>query len=55
MTRKIVFLLEVALFMVGGAAAQIPSARDVVKPAPFASFDPVARGKQLDVAVVMKI
>jgi len=55
MTRKIVCLLEAALLMVCGAAAQIPSARDVVKPAPFASFDPVARGKQLEVAVVMKI
>ena len=36
-------------------SAQIPSARDVVKPLAYASFDPAARGKQLDVAVLMKI
>ena len=55
MTRKIAFLTVALWSAVCGAAAQIPSARDVVKPAPFASFDPVARGKQLDIAVVMKI
>ena len=35
--------------------AQIPAARDVVKPSAFASFDPVARGKEMEIAVVMKI
>jgi len=35
--------------------AQIPAARDVVKPAAFPSFDPVARGKEMQIAVVMKI
>jgi len=55
MTRKIAFLAAALLSLLYGAAAQIPSARDVVKPAPFASFDPVSRGKQLNVAVVMKI
>jgi Disulphide bond corrector protein DsbC len=55
MKRKIAFLAGAFLSLVYGSAAQIPSARDVVKPAPFASFDPVSRGKQLDVAVVMKI
>jgi hypothetical protein len=37
------------------ASAQIPSARDVVKPSAVASFEPVARGKQMEIAVVMKI
>jgi hypothetical protein len=55
MTRKIAFLTAAFLSAVCGAAAQIPSARDVVKPTSFASFDPVSRGKQLDIAVVMKI
>jgi len=55
MSRKFVFL-AVVLFAIGlRASAQIPSARDVVKPTAYASFDPAARGKQLDVAVVMKI
>ena len=35
--------------------AQIPAARDVVKPAAYASFEPVARGKKMEIAVVMKI
>jgi hypothetical protein len=35
--------------------AQVPAARDVVKPMAFASFEPVARGKQMEIAVVMKI
>jgi hypothetical protein len=34
---------------------QIPAARDVVKPAAYASFEPVARGKEMEIAVVMKI
>ena len=55
MKRKIAFLTAAFLWAACGAAAQIPSARDVVRPASFASFDPVARGKQLDIAVVMKI
>src|SRR6516165_10233983 len=38
-----------------GTAAQIPSARDVVKPEAFASADPAARGKPMEVAVVVKI
>jgi len=36
-------------------AAQIPSAKDVVKPSAFPSFEPVSRGKQMEIAVVMKI
>lgn len=43
------------LALTAGIAAQIPSARDVVKPAAYPSLDPVARGKQMEIAVVMKI
>jgi hypothetical protein len=35
--------------------AQIPAARDVVKPTAIPSFDPVARGKSMEIGVVMKI
>jgi Disulphide bond corrector protein DsbC len=38
-----------------GATAQVPSPKDVVAPTAFASYDPVARGKEFQVAVVMKI
>ena len=55
MSRKSVSLAVALFAIVLRAAAQIPSARDVVKPTAYASFDPAARGKQLDVAVVMKI
>jgi hypothetical protein len=55
MIRKLVFLLTALVAVALGVAAQIPSARDVVKPTAYASFDPAARGKQLDIAVVMKI
>jgi len=37
------------------AAAQVPSPKDVVAPTAFASYDPVARGKEFQIAVVMKI
>jgi hypothetical protein len=36
-------------------SAQVPAARDVVKPTAYPSFEPVARGKQMEIAVVMKI
>ena len=55
MIRKFVFLPNILLAFAIATSAQIPSARDVVKPTAYASFDPAARGKQLDVAVVMKI
>src|SRR5262245_6553664 len=55
MIRKFALLLAVILSAALGVVAQIPSARDVVKPSAFPSFDPAARGKQLEVAVVMKI
>ena len=37
------------------AASQVPSAKDVVAPSAFASFDPAARGQKLQLAVVLKI
>ena len=37
------------------AAAQVPSAKDVVAPSAYASFDPAARGQKLQLAVVLKI
>jgi len=37
------------------AVSQTPSAKDVVAPAAFASYEPVARGMAFQVAVVMKI
>ena len=55
MIRRIALLFAVLVATVFGTAAQSPSARDVVKPSAFSSFDPAARGKQVDVAVVMKI
>jgi hypothetical protein len=44
-----------ALISAARLFAQIPAARDVVKPAAYASFEPVARGKEMEIAVVMKI
>ncbi len=44
-----------AVLFAGVAAAQTPSGKDVVSPEAFVSFDPVARGKTFQVAVVMKI
>ena len=55
MIRRIAVLAAASLSCFLQLSAQIPSARDVVKPAAYASFDPVARGKQIDIAVVMKI
>lgn len=37
------------------AGSQAPSGKEVVAPQAFVSFDPVARGKSFQVAVVMKI
>ena len=45
-----------ALFIFSPAVfSQMPSAKDVVAPTAFASFDPVARGMTLQAAVVLKI
>jgi hypothetical protein len=48
-------LAVAALTCAAQLVAQIPAARDVVKPSAYSSFEPVARGKQLELAVVMKI
>ena len=37
------------------AQSQIPNAKDVVKSEAYTSFEPVARGKEFQVAVVLKI
>lgn len=55
MIRKNAFFLGFLLLLSWRVFAQIPSAREVVKPVALPSFDPLARGKQMDVAVVMKI
>jgi len=48
--------LFVALFLFPLAAiSQTPSAKDVVAPTAFASYEPVARGMAFQVAVVLKI
>jgi hypothetical protein len=44
-----------ALFGTAQLVAQIPAARDIVKPAAYASFEPVERGKHMEIAVVIKI
>jgi len=43
------------IFLTVASVAQIPNAREVVKPVAYASSEPAARGKQLEIAVVMKI
>jgi hypothetical protein len=48
-------LLLALLPLSPAAFSQIPSAKDVVAPAAFASYDPVARGMALQAAVVLKI
>ena len=48
-------LIACALGLPERAGSQAPSGKDVVSPEAFASFDPVARGKSLQIAVVMKI
>jgi DsbC/DsbD-like thiol-disulfide interchange protein len=47
----------IALFLLGASVAysQMVSAKDVVAPTAFASYDPVARGMAFQVAVVLKI
>jgi len=37
------------------AAAQVPAAKDVVASAAYTSYEPVARGREFQVAVVLKI
>jgi hypothetical protein len=50
-----VLLLISALLSSTPASSQAPSGKDVVAPQAFVSFDPVARGKSFQVAVVLKI
>jgi len=52
---RLTFLASAALACAGVLSAQVPAARDVVKPTAYASFEPVARGKEMQIAVVMKI
>jgi hypothetical protein len=46
---------SLALAFAASVFSQIPAARDVVKPSAYASFEPVARGREMQIAVVMKI
>jgi len=52
-------LLSIFLGLIGLAPqiskAQIPAAKDVVKSAAYTSFDPVAPGKEFQIAVVLRI
>ncbi len=50
----ILLLISTSLFP-SPVASQAPSGKEVVSPEAFVSFDPVARGKSFQVAVVMKI
>ena len=55
--KKVLILGAVALtsFAPRPAGAQVPNAKDVVQSAAYTSFEPVARGKEFQVAVVLKI
>jgi thiol:disulfide interchange protein DsbD len=53
--RVVVLAFLVSALSAVAIQAQIPSPKDVVKPAAYPSLDPAARGKQMEVAVVMKI
>jgi DsbC/DsbD-like thiol-disulfide interchange protein len=53
MLASIVMLIVIAAMP--SVPAQMPSGRDVVAPAAYASFDPVARGSAFQLAVVLKI
>jgi hypothetical protein len=48
-------ILAASFALAAALSAQIPNARDVVRPSAFPSFEPVARGKQMEIAVVMRI
>lgn len=51
----IVLLLALVSFSPVATYAQIPNAKDVVKSEAYTSFEPVARGKEFQIAVVLKI
>jgi Disulphide bond corrector protein DsbC len=55
MRRGILVMLAVMAVATVAAVGQTPSGKDVVSPSAYASYDPVARGGNLQVAVVMKI
>jgi hypothetical protein len=48
-------LLLIGVAAMPSAPQQVPSAKDVVAPAAFASLDPVGRGGAFQIAVVVKI
>lgn len=49
------FLLALTAFAPGSTQGQIPAAKDVVKSEAYTSFEPVARGKEFQIAVILKI
>jgi Disulphide bond corrector protein DsbC len=51
----VALLFAAASFKAPRAEAQVPAPKDVVVPTAFASYDPVARDKEFQIAVVMKI
>jgi len=54
--RYLLTALSLTLFLLSTQAiAQTPSAKDVVAPTTFVSYEPVARGMAFQVAVVLKI
>lgn len=54
-TNLLSFALAAILVLAPIAESQSVSGKDVLTPTPYASFDPVARGMDLNVAVVLKI
>lgn len=50
-----VFLAFAIFSLAAHLLAQVPASRDVVNASAVPSFDPVARGKQMEIAVVVKI
>jgi len=54
--KFLAFCVAVAAgFAVRPTIAQVPNAKDVVQSTAYTSFEPVARGKEFQVAVVLKI
>ncbi|HLZ11252.1 MAG TPA: protein-disulfide reductase DsbD domain-containing protein [Candidatus Acidoferrum sp.] len=51
----ILFAMALAGFGPRAANAQIPNAKDVVSSTAYTSFEPAARGKEFQIAVVLKI
>jgi hypothetical protein len=50
-----IILATLPLLLLPAAPGQIPNAKDVVAPTVYVSLEPAARGKALQIAVVMKI